>query len=129
MNFYARASFASDSGQDTPLDSFALFYEMANNNDTTTLPLPNNTTTPNGLPVTLHDTSNGHTSGLPTPTGNTTVPQLPQTPRKQKWIPDPNDSWSDPKHPEQKTRPRTLVLCFDGTGDQFDDDVGWIFYA
>lgn len=29
------------------------------------------------------------------------------------WVPDPDDP----------RRARTLVLCFDGTGDQFDDDV------
>ena len=34
------------------------------------------------------------------------------TPRN--WVPDPAD---------EPGRPRTLVLCFDGTGDQFDDDV------
>lgn len=33
------------------------------------------------------------------------------------WIPDPEST------AERDTRPRTLVLCFDGTGDQFDDDV------
>lgn len=33
------------------------------------------------------------------------------------WIPYPNSP------AEKNTRPRTLVLCFDGTGDQFDDDV------
>lgn len=33
------------------------------------------------------------------------------------WIPYPNSL------AEKNTRPRTLVLCFDGTGDQFDDDV------
>lgn len=33
------------------------------------------------------------------------------------WIPYPNSP------AEKNNRPRTLVLCFDGTGDQFDDDV------
>lgn len=31
----------------------------------------------------------------------------------REWIPDPN----------HLNRPRTLVLCFDGTGDSFDQDV------
>lgn len=33
------------------------------------------------------------------------------------WVPNPESP------AERDTRPRTLVLCFDGTGDQFDDDV------
>ena len=33
------------------------------------------------------------------------------------WVPDPES------HAERHTRPRTLVLCFDGTGDQFDESV------
>ena len=33
------------------------------------------------------------------------------------WVPDPEAA------DERDVRPRTLVLCFDGTGDQFDDDV------
>ncbi|KAI5121318.1 hypothetical protein M0805_003785 [Coniferiporia weirii] len=31
------------------------------------------------------------------------------------WVPDPYSA-------DEQGRPRTLVLCFDGTGDQFDDD-------
>jgi uncharacterized Zn-finger protein len=30
------------------------------------------------------------------------------------WIPDP----------EETRRAKTIVLCFDGTGDSFDEDVG-----
>ena len=33
------------------------------------------------------------------------------------WVPNPESA------DERDVRPRTLVLCFDGTGDQFDDDV------
>ena len=47
----------------------------------------------------------------------------------RKWIPDPAAKWSDPNHPLQTKRPRTLVLCFDGTGDQFDDDVSVCFHC
>lgn len=36
---------------------------------------------------------------------------------KSVWVPDPESPI------EKDSRPRTLVLCFDGTGDQFDDDV------
>lgn len=36
---------------------------------------------------------------------------------KSVWVPDPESPT------EKDSRPRTLVLCFDGTGDQFDDDV------
>lgn len=31
------------------------------------------------------------------------------------WVPEPP--------PDESRRGRTLILCFDGTGDQFDDDV------
>ncbi|KAH8120082.1 hypothetical protein DFH11DRAFT_1558243 [Phellopilus nigrolimitatus] len=34
---------------------------------------------------------------------------------KRNWVPDPDSK-------EEAHRARTLVLCFDGTGDQFDDD-------
>lgn len=34
---------------------------------------------------------------------------------QRRWIPEPDDPEGHPA--------RTLVLCFDGTGDQFDDDV------
>ncbi|TDL28059.1 hypothetical protein BD410DRAFT_761386 [Rickenella mellea] len=43
------------------------------------------------------------------------IPIEPTAPPRRRWVPDPDA-------PENKTRPRTLVLCFDGTGDQFDDD-------
>lgn len=39
---------------------------------------------------------------------------------KPVWVPDPESPT------EKDSRPRTLVLCFDGTGDQFDDDVSEI---
>lgn len=35
---------------------------------------------------------------------------------QRRWIPQPEDPLGHAN--------RTLVLCFDGTGDQFDDDVG-----
>jgi uncharacterized protein (DUF2235 family) len=35
--------------------------------------------------------------------------------KRRNWMPHPEDT---EKHPN-----RTLILCFDGTGDQFDDDV------
>ena len=51
-------------------------------------------------------------SGFSTSTTYTAIDiSLESTPRN--WVPDPVKSG----------RPRTLVLCFDGTGDQFDDDV------
>jgi hypothetical protein len=34
---------------------------------------------------------------------------------KRRWIPHPEDPVQHPA--------RTLILCFDGTGDQFDNDV------
>jgi uncharacterized protein (DUF2235 family) len=34
---------------------------------------------------------------------------------KRRWMPRPDDPHGHPK--------RTLILCFDGTGDQFDNDV------
>lgn len=51
------------------------------------------------------------------------LPTKPQFESERAWIPEPEAVWSDPKHPEDTVRPRTLVLCFDGTGDQFDNDV------
>lgn len=44
----------------------------------------------------------------------TTTPPIAAKPPTPSVIPDP----------EMEGRARTLVLCFDGTGDQFDDDVG-----
>lgn len=40
-----------------------------------------------------------------------------QTVSTRNWVPDPT----------KEPRARTLVLCFDGTGDQFDDDVCQLF--
>ena len=39
---------------------------------------------------------------------------IPPYAHTREWIPDPQSS---------ERKGRTLVLCFDGTGDSFDDDV------
>lgn len=36
---------------------------------------------------------------------------------RPEWAPNPHNK------DEEKYRPRTLIVCFDGTGDQFDSDV------
>jgi len=48
-----------------------------------------------------------------------TLPNNPIPKTGKTWVPDPS-------LPEEKGRARTLVLCFDGTGDQFDDDVSFL---
>ena len=82
--------------------------------------------------VTSH--KNQYSSSTLSPTGtitglpHTMLPTLPPAPSnepKRNWVPVPDAPWVDPKAPHPSARPRTLVLCFDGTGDQFDDDVCW----
>jgi hypothetical protein len=50
---------------------------------------------------------------------------------KREWISDPKITGhgnTDPKTANPKrSRGRTLVLCFDGTGDSFDEDVSQFF--
>jgi hypothetical protein len=48
------------------------------------------------------------------PDGNACFTCTPQYGHPREWHPKPD---------ENPTRPRTLVLCFDGTGDSFDVDV------
>lgn len=38
---------------------------------------------------------------------------------RPEWSPNPRDE------EKEKDRPRTLIVCFDGTGDQFDSDVSF----
>jgi hypothetical protein len=59
------------------------------------------------------------TDGLPP----SMLPADPTGQPAKNWVPVPGAPWVDPKLPRPSARPRTLVLCFDGTGDQFDDDV------
>ena len=65
----------------------------------------------------------GTLSGSGLPPTIPTLPQLPPNEPRRNWVPDPCAPWVDPSAPQSSIRPRTLVLCFDGTGDQFDDDV------
>jgi hypothetical protein len=85
-------------------------------------PLLRDASTSTGYDSTLHEVEQD-SHALPPAAGIPTKPVGPQAPENKKWIPSPDAEWKDPKHPEQRARPRTLVLCFDGTGDQFDDDV------
>lgn len=38
---------------------------------------------------------------------------------RPEWKPNPRDD------KKERNRPRTLIVCFDGTGDQFDSDVSF----
>ncbi len=76
-----------------------------------------------GMPVsssemTVTNSSSGNTLvGLPlNGLGIGTLPNNPLPKSNRTWVPNPFD-------PREKARARTLVICFDGTGDQFDDDV------
>ena len=52
--------------------------------------------------------------GIVHPNPNTCSACKPAYEHERRWISNPKDG------PERK---RTLVLCFDGTGDSFDQDV------
>ena len=76
------------------------------------------------MPVTSSDmTVTNSTSGdtLVASAGALGIGTLPNNPipkSTKTWVPDPL---------KEKGRARTLVLCFDGTGDQFDDDVCFVY--
>jgi hypothetical protein len=45
--------------------------------------------------------------------------------QKRRWIPKPDKPKPDDPKPDDPKRgyARNLIICFDGTGDQFDNDV------
>lgn len=55
---------------------------------------------------------------------NSILPTLPNNTiiSKRNWVPDPLSE-------REASRPRVLILCFDGTGDEFDDDVSLLSFA